>query len=173
MKLRIVAIALLLVVALVACGGNEPTPQPQATEAPALEPANTQPAATEQSPAVPAATALPDDYPVPTTPTLPAGYPIPATPTLPANYPAGVTGPLLWIIRPLGQQCSEASSYEFAVVDEAVAALTAAGVEVYNAEMISLAVCESCDCPTSEHFRVQIDPSDLATAVSLGWQAEP
>ena len=136
-----------LLLGLVACGGDVETPAPDVTE--------------------------PTAYPGPARPTvtsIPEGYPAPTEPALPEAYPAGAT---VWVLRPLGEQCVDPETYEYAEVDEAVAALEAAGVEVVASETVSLVVCEACDCPTSEHFRAQIAAEDLATAETLGWYREP
>jgi hypothetical protein len=103
-----------------------------------------------------------------------AAYPIQPTPA-PAQpdaaYP-GANGETMWIIRPLGQQCVDPSTYTFPDLSTTVAALTTAGITVLSAEEIALMVCEACDCPTSEHFRVLINSSDYAAAQTLGWLAE-
>ncbi len=120
----------------------------------------------------PSATSAPDDYPSPPTPSgsfLPEGYPVP--PTLPPKYPSDVEGQV-WIMRPLGLQCTEATTYEFPTLNDAVRSLEDAGIEVFGAEVVGLMVCESCECPTSEHYRVQIGVENLATAIQMGWSAE-
>lgn len=114
-------------------------------------------------------TATPEGYPV--QPTAPSraqeGYP--EAPPPPTAYPVDMR---IWVLRPLGTQCEESDSYQFATVEEAVASLTDAGVEVFDSEMTSLVVCESCNCPTSEHFRVQILRSDLYSVQIRGWTQE-
>jgi hypothetical protein len=61
---------------------------------------------------------------------------------------------------------------DYADLQEAVAALIAAGVPVYETGMVDLIVCAACGCPTSAHYRVQISQSDLVNAEALGWSAE-
>jgi hypothetical protein len=76
------------------------------------------------------------------------------------------------MLRPLGQQCEDPATFEYEDVDEATTALEDAGVEVLGSEAVSLAVCTACNCPTSEHFRVQIRARDLGIAQDLGWIRE-
>ncbi|MGD2077245.1 MAG: hypothetical protein PVH18_02620 [Chloroflexota bacterium] len=91
------------------------------------------------------------------------GYPI-STPSLPDNpYPGG----LATIVRPKGLQCEEAV---FPDLSAAIRSLEEAGIVVVAAEAIGLEVCEACDCPTSEHFQVQIYAYDLDRALDMGWQ---
>lgn len=94
-------------------------------------------------------------------------YPAPAAP--PTAYPADMR---IWVLRPLGLQCEESEENQFASVDEAVASLSDAGIEVFESETVGLMVCEACGCPTSEHYRVQILRSDLLNAQMLGWSQE-
>ncbi|MEW5985335.1 MAG: hypothetical protein AB1791_01730 [Chloroflexota bacterium] len=144
-----------VVLLLAACGGPAaPTPTAPLPEATAPFPA-----------------ATPADqtgYPAPTQPALPESYPAApeSAPTLPAGYPGGE----VWVVRPAGLQCESPGPY--ADLKAAVAALEEAGVAVLQPETINLAVCSACGCPTSEHFRVKIDPAGLATALALGWQQE-
>lgn len=173
MKRLIPILTCLLLIFLVACNPGvpeeDPTTEPSERSTPARDD-------TSDTPEAPVATDRPVGYPSPTPlrePTRPPGYPEPEVyPTLTPKYPAAEDARGVWILRPLGVQCTDPSTYEFATIDDAVAALEAAGVEVLESEMVSLAVCESCDCPTSQHFRALIDPEDLATAVSEGWEPE-
>ena len=100
----------------------------------------------------------------------PEGYPPPATliPTI-DPYPVGE---MVWLILPVGEQCAEADESIYSDLQEAVAGLTAAGVPVKSSEMVELMVCTACGCPTSAHFRVEIDSLNLEKAVSLGWTPE-
>lgn len=156
-----------LLLLLAACGSPSPVPE----ETPAVEEeereglATVAPVPTRELP-----TATPESYPMqPTTPSrAQEGYP--EAPPPPTAYPVDMR---IWVLRPLGTQCEESDSYQFATIEEAVASLTDAGVEVFDSEMTSLVVCESCNCPTSEHFRVQILRSDLYGAQVRGWAQEP
>lgn len=112
----------------------------------------------EEYPALPAATPIPGDYPANPTPQL-----------RPTGYPAETS---VWVIRPLGRQCVDPETYEYADLEAAVNALQEAGVDVMASGTTELVVCQACDCPTSEHFRVQIDARHLSLAESLGWQRE-
>lgn len=113
-------------------------------------------------------------YPAPVTPPIelptetPDGYPAPPPPP-PTTDPYPVSN-RLWIIHPAGEQCAETLVFEN--LDEATTALEQEGILVFEAEEVGRMVCEACGCPTSEHFRVQIDAGDLDRAVSLGWEAE-
>lgn len=103
------------------------------------------------------------------------GYPIPATLTpFPDDYPAPPTietfdpypGGYAIMISPSGLQCDEP---RYPDMDAAVAGLEEAGVTVHDISRLELMVCEACNCPTSLHFRVLIDPEDMTAAQSLGW----
>jgi hypothetical protein len=77
---------------------------------------------------------------------------------------------LIWIVHPAGEQCANGPIYpdsEFAAT-----ALESAGVLINEIETISLNVCQACGCPISEHFRAQIDASDISKAEALGWRRE-
>ncbi len=94
------------------------------------------------------------------------GYPAPPTLTPPTAYPEPEGN--VWVLFPVGEQCGDGTGqYEDLVT--AVAALTAAGVPVYNSEVVELLVCTSCGCPTSAHYRLEIDAARLETALSLEW----
>ena len=152
-----IVMGIVLMAVLVACNGTDGdgTAEPPSGDATATAPIPS----TDGYPAqpTPTATSLPEDYPAPT--------PVPP----PTEYPADME---VWLLRPLGEQCVDPESYEFADLDAAVGALEEEGVEVLASEVIQLSVCEACDCPTSEHFRVQIRAADLGVAQSLGWMQE-
>ncbi len=112
--------------------------------------------------------------PPPTATPYPENYPVPATPTPYNPYPAAETGEAgnVWVLHPLGRQCADTSTYTYPNQQDARADLTAAGITVYQMETVELMVCQACDCPTSTHYRAQINGADLNKAVNLGWQAE-
>ena len=145
---------------LAACQGA-PAPEPTGTSEPAA------PTATP-----PAPTATLEAYPLasPTPAQRPADYPAPAAPSPASPYPGG---DVAIVLRPLGQQCADPASYEFATLDEAVWALEEAGITVIDARIVSLIVCEACDCPTSEHFEVEIPAADVSAAAALGFEVQP
>lgn len=104
-------------------------------------------------------------YPPPTQ-VQPDAYPSPSGPEeLPDPYPAGLAA----LILPAGSQCEDKAYPDLA---SALQPLEEAGVEVRAATTVDLVVCAACGCPTSEHYRVQIDRADLDTALDLGWQRE-
>ena len=70
-------------------------------------------------------------------------------------------------IRPAGLQCED-PIYNNA--DAAIADLQEAGIEIIEVSQVEIVVCEACGCPSSEQFRVSIDPADIAAALRLGWQ---
>lgn len=145
-----------------ACTSNVvPTPSPTETVSAPNPTATVRLQATqtpEAYPALPTSTPTPEDYPANPTPQLQA-----------TGYPAESD---VWVIRPLGRQCADPDSYEYADLEAAVNALQEAGVDVMASETTELAVCQACDCPTSEHFRVQISARHLSLAESQGWQRE-
>jgi hypothetical protein len=164
---------LILLTVIVSCNSPEIDPEPtQVAPTTEIQSESTVPAVMTVLPA-PTETPLPENYPAPTPiPTYTPNPDYPALPTLTPKYPAGESNVRVWMLRPLGIQCSEPNDYLYATLEEAVDALEAAGVEVIDAEMVSLPVTESCDSPTSEHFRALINASGLDTAVSLDWIPE-
>ncbi|WP_420642295.1 hypothetical protein [Candidatus Leptofilum sp.] len=107
--------------------------------------------------------------PLPTVAPLPEGYELP--PTLPAINPyPEANGRLIWIIKPVGEQCAETPTTPD--LQTAVADMVAFGIPVEASEMTELAVCAACGCPTSAHFRLQIDSGYQGNAEALGWVAE-
>ena len=109
-------------------------------------------------------------YPPPPQPSpLPEGYEIPAAlPTL-NPYPEA-SGQLIWILKPVGEQCAETPATPD--LQTAVADMIAFGIPVEASEMAELDVCTACGCPTSAHFRLQIDSGYLGNAQVLGWVTE-
>lgn len=156
-----VTLALLVAALMVACSGGsdtEPTIEPTAgspTNAPAVTTAAPPEAPTEDL----------TPYPAPPTPTPPGndeGYPgFTPQPTF-DPYPGG----LVTILHPKGIQCEEPILEDLSA---AIGALEAAGIMVVAADEVALNVCESCNCPTSEHFQVQINVEDMDRAFELGW----
>lgn len=167
MKTRYYLIGLLLPALLAACGpaAESPTPATPTTES---EGVLSRPTAT---PSNALQEAQPEPYPPPFEPSpTPEGYPPPATP-LPTidPYPAGES---VWIIRPVGEQCADPEDNEYVDLQEAVADLAAAGVPALSSEMTDLIVCAACGCPTSAHYRVEVDTANLDRAEALGWTRE-
>ena len=164
-----------MIVVLAGCNSPEIDPDPTSSpesNATAVDP--TSPALVTVPPPGSTDTPLPEDYPPPPTPfptpTLQEGYL--ALPTLTPKYPAADTNVHVRMLRPLGIQCEDPSTFLYATLDDAVTALEEEGVEVIEAEMVSLPVTESCDSPTSEHFLVLINAEGLDTALELGWRPE-
>jgi hypothetical protein len=111
-------------------------------------------------------------YPIPLLPSPtppPAGYIIPTQPPVLNPYPEA-TGNLIWILKPVGEQC--AATPATPDLQTAVAELIALGIPVAASEITDLPVCSACGCPTSTHFRMQIDAGYLGNAEVLGWFAE-
>ncbi|GJM41227.1 MAG: hypothetical protein DHS20C20_15090 [Ardenticatenaceae bacterium] len=137
----------------------EPDVFPRATLTPPSigDPIEPDSAPEEGYPALPSPTPYPEGYEFP--PTVPALNPYPE-----AN------GTFIWIIKPVGEQCAESPATPD--LQTAVADMVAFGILVEAAEMTELAVCSACGCPTSAHFRLQIDAGYLGNAEALGWVAE-
>jgi hypothetical protein len=96
------------------------------------------------------------------------GYPAPPVSTpAPSSYPAGTT---FWMLHSAGLQCEQPLTYP--ELADALAALENRGVTVIKSEATGMMVCEACGCPTSEHYRVEIDATDLQAAIALGWVRE-
>lgn len=154
-----------------------PNPAPADNEDGALEDAPSAepdlfPRATLTPPPLGEPESNPAGYPAPVVPSptpLPEGYVIP--PTVPPldPYPEA-NGTLIWVIKPVGEQCAETPATP--ELQTAVADMIAAGIPVQASEMTDLAVCTACGCPTSAHFRLQIDAGYLGNAELLGWVAE-
>lgn len=154
-------LTLLVAIITAACG-----PAPAVNEAPAA-PATataTEPASTIETPAPTSAMTVIDEYPAPAT----DGYPPPGPP-VPAAHPYPAAEGMVWIIIPVGEQCADPSENSYASLQDAVASLTAAGITVNTSTMTDLPVCMACGCPTSAHYRLQIDAASLNDALSLGW----
>jgi hypothetical protein len=152
-------IFLFIALLLVACTA---TPQ-QST--PTLPTESTQTPAGATTPAYPDPTDAGGGNVAPTAAAYP-GAQSPA-PTVDA-YPGG----LVWVIRPAGIQCETETAPGYGSLNEAVATLSAAGINVFASETIELQVTTVCGSPTSEHYRVQIGADQLATVEGMGWTAE-
>ncbi|MBK7895699.1 MAG: hypothetical protein WAS33_08210 [Candidatus Promineifilaceae bacterium] len=130
---------------------------PRATLTPAPPVEAAAPEGAEGYPAAPLPTPLPEGYSLP--PTIPPLNPYPEA-----------SGTLVWVIKPVGEQCAETPTTPD--LQTAVADMIAFGIPVEASEMTELSVCTACGCPTSAHFRLQIDSGYLANAAVLGWMAE-
>ena len=171
MKKLMLAIILLAAVTLVACAVDT---DDEATGEPALPGTTSTAAGSDNSvadPDAPVSTGIPgsDGYPgpddnsaLPAT-ALPAGYPVPSRAPTRDPYPSSYA----ILIRPAGVQCEDPL---YADMDAAVADLKSAGVKVHEVSQVELMVCQACGCPTSNHYRVRIEPLDLETALTLGWE---
>ncbi len=178
-----------LLISLAACGPStlepiaepeEPTPEPESLPLKeqledglrvAVTPTSETSSDVEAAPAAPAEEAYP--IPIPTPILMEGDYPEPPPPPPPPPggydaYPEA--GSNVWVLFAVGEQCADESRYEDLVT--AVADLTAAGITVYESEVVELIVCSACGCPTSAHFRVSIDAAQLSTAQALEWAAE-
>lgn len=100
------------------------------------------------------ATAVPDSYPVPTQPTF-------STEPYPAQEGT------VWVARPVGVQCETA---EYTDIQEAIADLTAIGVDVLDQGTFEMNVLAVCGGTTSAHFRVLVAAEDVADTAVLGWE---
>ncbi len=109
-----------------------------------------------------------DGYPINTPVPVPTidGYPAPPTLAPPTAYPEPEGN--VWVLFPVGEQCADGTG-RYEDLATAVAAVTAAGVPVHNSEVVELIVCASCGCPTSAHYRLEIDADRLETVISLDW----
>ncbi len=152
--------ALLLLIVVVGCGPalEVETPIP---DVPAEEPATENEGGISPRPTV---TNAP-----PSTDTPPLGYPAGSAPerqpeTARDPYPASAE--TVWVMIPMGIQCEDS---QFATLADAVTSLRSAGIIVYQSSVENMMVCQSCSCPTSEHYRAEIAVDYLKTAVNLGW----
>jgi hypothetical protein len=166
----ILGIVFVLFFLLAACSNGEqgPTEEPTGvdSEAPAAPALAT---VTPEEAGYPAPESL-DAYPPASSdesnlgPAEQEGYPAPSEPEPTRDpYPGGVA----FIEHPAGFQCEDPA---YPDLRSAEAALEEAGITVQNAEEVELVVCEACGCPTSTHYRITIDPADIDSALSLGWQ---
>ncbi len=159
-----ILILLLISLLLVGCGtAPAPTPTPANSGGDDLA----RPTPTDQP-----SEQAPEGYPPPppTAEPLPEGYPAPAV--LPTYDPYPADGGAMWILYPVGLQCEEPGASQYQTEQDALSALTAAGLTVRQITTIELMVCEACGCPTSAHYRAEINAADANKAAALGWTPE-
>jgi hypothetical protein len=167
MKKFTILLVFLFILITTACGSSIPT-----TTRPANESNNTnqaRPTPTSEG-AIPVSTDLPLPYPgaVATAVTTSDNYPAPQEfPTI-DPYPAESS--TVWIVHPIGIQCEDAATSKYQSEQDVDAGLTAAGITVHEVTTTELIVCSACGCPTSIHYRAEINASDLNKAISLGWE---
>ncbi|HSH01749.1 MAG TPA: hypothetical protein VLL52_04460 [Anaerolineae bacterium] len=160
---------LFLTIFLVACANadNEPVATPNPDNANPNPPVNPTTETDTDTP-LPTATSLPSDYP-PATPVPP-----PTTNLNPDAYPD--MADTVWILRPQQQQqCNEDGSavpFTYSDLDAAVMDLQTNGIVVNDATVTNLLVCEACTCPSSTHYRANINRTNLDAAENLGWFTE-
>lgn len=151
----------------IAVGCNTAVPQPEPAPVTQPTPALATPATNNQPNTAPRATVTPAEpatgYPAPAQPA--SGYPAAAEP-MPRSEAYPLAAGYVWMIRPAGKQCAETPPPTLA---EAIAELSAAGIEPLAPQTANLMVCEACDCPTSLHFWAQIPEDKVKTAESAGW----
>ncbi|MCA9934338.1 MAG: hypothetical protein H6662_13845 [Ardenticatenaceae bacterium] len=179
-----ILLALTLLIALTACGSATNTPQnntpnqtntaPTNMESPADAPLEA-PADSPTRPTVTPATAntsgpdnAQDSYPAPQPP---AAAPADGYPMVVLSLPNPATYPLasgyVWMTLATGEQCKASPQIS---LPAAVQALQAVGVNVQSEHSINFAVCQSCGCPESLHYRAQIAEDGVSAAEALGWQ---
>ena len=165
-----ILIAISAIIILAACTTE---PEPDATEQPlpGMPTVGSQPADTQPSTAP-----LPGDdgYPVPgEMPSYPPPLELEAYPEPPSEVPTPFSypqGTSVWVIHAMGLQCEDPPAYPD--LKTAIDTLAAAEINIQDSEEVGLMVCEACGCPTSTHFRILIDGSDLPKAINLGWRQE-
>ncbi len=172
MKKSLLLILMFIMIFITACNSSPPTN----TESP-NSPENSEqnpppgPNNTESSNSFepyPGALAIP-----PTATPYPPGYPAPQTIPTPDPYPGGKTETTVWIVFPVGIQCEDADDgIKYKSEKEAEAGLTAAGIQVRQVTTTELMVCAACGCPTSAHYRAEINEADLNKANALEWVQE-
>jgi hypothetical protein len=156
-KKLIFFVSIILIILLAACGSASDD-ELQATPIDAQLDEPTAPDTAYPGPASPPAELLP----MPTG--TPGAYPLIDEPwSTPDPYPDGVA----IIIHPAGEQCAETLIYPD--LDSAVNILEDAGVTVVDSEQFEQVVCQACGCPTSQYYRLQIEPESLSKAMALGW----
>ncbi len=161
---------LLMLLLLAACGPSNVQPEPTNTpSSPSLQPeGDVMPRPTIT------ATAVPDEaYPPPPPPpasTLPEGYSMPEVVIAPTHNPyPGIEAAdnQSVMMRAAGVQCEDVL---YPTEEDAVAALEAAGITVYESATFELMVTAVCGGPTSTHYQVLIDAANQAQAEQMGWE---
>ena len=174
-KFSIVSL-LLLTFIIAACGpavdGQSPPTEPDISETvSAPVPENTE---VPSQPPLPEPTnpALEESYPPPPpAPPVSDGYPEPPPPVATIDpYPEAVDG-FIWMLLPVGIQCED-DAIQYNDLQDAVAGLTAVNAQTGQSEITELVVCSACGCPTSTHYRVQVNVDSVSAAQSLGWERE-
>lgn len=174
MTKRIWPLIMILALLIAACDGGgdpTPTPEPEPDTTPTSLPAPSEPT---QAPATPTDAPAPvdDGYPgAPAPVPVDPGYPVPEAPPTIDPYPASIEGPV-WVLYPAGEKCAKPEDTIYPTLQTAMADMTEIGVPVLGGEIINLNTCNSCGCPTEEHYRVQIDGESLAAVLNLGWTVE-
>jgi hypothetical protein len=172
MKKRIITMILLFTLFVTACSASIPTetrpaaqPKDASSEQARPTPTNTNSEAESVNPAVP--------YPGNPPTAIPASedYPAPQQ-IIPTQNPYPEDEKTVWILHPVGIQCEDAEASKYQNEQEVVSGLKAAGLTVHHVATIELMVCTACGCPTSAHFRAEINASDLEKAIDLGWEPE-
>lgn len=161
----------LFLFALTACGSSIPTTMAPENESDSSN--QVRPTPTSMNHPV-ESTALPVPYPGAPATAVPIkeGYPAAQEiyPTI-DPYPVGESS-TVWILHPVGVQCEDSSSSKYQSEQDVKAGLTAAGITVNNVATVDLMVCQACGCPTSIHYRAEINESNLDKAIALGWTPE-
>jgi hypothetical protein len=166
-KLNII-IPLLISLMITACGSSIPTETRPASESEGLGPRPT--------PTIEILSTEPVNLPVPypglppTTVPFPEDYPSPQE--LPNIDPYPADANTVWVLIPVGVQCEDAAAGKYRSEQDAKAGLTAAGIIVHDVTTTKLMVCSACGCPTSAHYRAEINETDLDKAISLEWKPE-
>ncbi len=150
-------VSIILIILLAACSSaNDDELQATPIDAQLDEP--TTPDTAYPGPASPPAELLPLST------ATPGAYPLlNESWSTPDPYPGGVA----IIIHPAGEQCAETLTYPD--LASAVTTLEEAGVTVVDSEQFEQVVCQACGCPTSQYYRLQIEPESLSKAMALGW----
>jgi hypothetical protein len=168
MKKYPIFIVLLFSLIIAACGSTlstETLPEPETNnQGPRPTPTTENPAAEsiDSNAAYPGA--------APTATAYPEGYPAPQV--IPTYDPYPANGDTVWVLYPVGIQCEDAAGSTYTSEQEVVSGLTAAGITVHNVTTTELMVCTACGCPTSAHYRAEIEASQLDAVIALGWTAE-